>query len=33
MGGGGAAVALVARSAALAMGGPSRLIYEWALRR
>src|SRR5205085_646137 len=33
MGGGGAAAALVARSAALALSAPSRLIYEWALRR
>ena len=31
--GGGAAAALIARSAALAMSGPTRLIYEWGLRR
>jgi glycosyltransferase involved in cell wall biosynthesis len=33
LGGGAAAVALIARSAALSMSGPSKLIYEWALRR
>jgi len=33
LGGSGAAMALVARSAALAMPGPMRLIYEWGLRR
>jgi glycosyltransferase involved in cell wall biosynthesis len=33
MGGAAAVVALLARSAALAMSGPTSLIYEWGLRR